>query len=62
MTDPLEAQYEYEAVNVGDGTWMVKRYPLPRTDENYTESLFRGYPNATEQEMIKTAIERGSWA
>lgn len=57
-------QYQYEAFNLGDGTWMVNRWSVgtDADSENYVESLFRGYPDATPEQMIQLAIDRNSWA
>jgi hypothetical protein len=48
----------YEAIKVDETTWMVKRY-----GEHDTESLLRNQPpEATAEQMIAAAVERGSWA
>lgn len=55
--------YLYEAISMGDGAWMVKRYPDRTNLSNYTESLFRVQPpTRTDGEMIAIAVSRGSWA
>lgn len=49
----------YEATKVDVWTWMVKRI----RDYTYEESLLRDVPSeATADDVIQLAIERGSWA
>jgi hypothetical protein len=55
--------YLYEAICVGDGTWMVKRYPDRTNFSDYEESLFRDQrKDITDGEVIALGVLRGSWA
>jgi len=51
----------YDAVNVGNGVWMVKRTKL---GHSWDECIV--YANEakgmTQEEVIQFAIKRGSWA
>lgn len=52
----------YEAIKVDETTWMVKRYK-DEHDPYSDESLLRDQPpDATAEQVIQAAVERGSWA
>lgn len=55
------SRYTYETSKVDATTWMVKR--IDADQRGWTEALLRDVAEqATEQEVIQQAIDRGSWA
>lgn len=59
MSELIEAAYN--ATDVGDGTWIVKRL---RPGHEWDEALIYKHEaeNMTRDEVIQYAIKRGSWA
>jgi hypothetical protein len=53
-----ETKYEYRAIDMGDGAWMVQR--IKRCD-SWDEQLLNGH-FADADAAIKRAIEVNSWA
>lgn len=50
--------YEYEAIPVEPGLWMVRRYDAGDQQRYWKESLIGG---DSAEAAIKTAVERNSW-
>jgi len=55
-------KYEYRAISMGDGVWMVHRWEAGRQLHSWKEAQVTISALADGDAAIKAAIAQGSWA